>query len=151
MTFPDIRPPRWLRITNKIVIGLQRLGLPIGTMRLLTVRGRKTGKPRTTPVSPLTVDGQRYIIGGFARGDWVANARANGDAVLAHGRRKEPIRLTELPASGRGTIMRAFPAEVPHGVFMFLKMGIVEAATPEAFERGAAKVAVFRIDPPSHQ
>jgi deazaflavin-dependent oxidoreductase (nitroreductase family) len=151
MTFPDIRPPRWLRISNKIVIGLQRLGLPIGTMRLLTVQGRKTGKPRTTPVSPLTVDGQRYIIGGFARGDWVANARANGDAVLAHGRRKEPIRLTELPASERGTIMRAFPAEVPHGVFMFLKMGIADAATPEAFERGAAKVAVFRTDPPSHQ
>jgi len=151
MTLPDIRPPRWLRITNKIVIGLQRLGLPIGTMRLLTVRGRKTGKSRTTPVSPLTVDGQRYVIGGFARGDWVANARANGDAVLAHGRRKEPIRLTELPASARGRIMRAFPAEVPHGVFMFLKMGIVDAATPDAFELGAAKVAVFRIDPPSHR
>jgi deazaflavin-dependent oxidoreductase (nitroreductase family) len=151
MTLPDIRPPRWLRITNKIVIGLQRLGLPIGTMRLLTVRGRKTGKPRTTPVSPLTVDGQRYIIGGFARGDWVANARANGDAVLAHGRRKESIRLTELPAPERGPIMRAFPAEVPHGVFIFLKLGIADAATPEAFERGAANVAVFRIGPPSHK
>jgi deazaflavin-dependent oxidoreductase (nitroreductase family) len=151
MTFPDIRPPRWLRITNKVVIRLQRLGLPIGTMRLLTMRGRKTGQPRTTPVSPLTVDGRRYIIGGFARGDWVANARANGDAVLAHGRRKEPIRLTELPAPERGPIMRAFPSEVPHGVFMFLKLGIADAATPEAFERSAANVAVFRIDPPSYQ
>jgi hypothetical protein len=34
---------------------------------------------------------------------------------------------------------------------MFLKMGIVDAATPEAFEQGAAKVAVFRVDPPGHQ
>lgn len=32
-------------------------------------------------------------------------------------------------------------------VFMFLKMGIAEAPTPDAFERGAAKVAVFRIEP----
>lgn len=143
---PDITPPRWLRISNKLVIGAQRAGLPLGTMRLLTVTGRKTGKPRTTPVSPLTVGGQRYVIGGFARGDWVANARANGNAVLAHGRRRERIRLVELPERERGPVMRAFPDKVPHGVFMFLKMGIAEAATPEAFERGAAKVAVFRIE-----
>jgi deazaflavin-dependent oxidoreductase (nitroreductase family) len=145
---PAIAPPRWLKIANKIVIASQRAGLPMGTMRLLTVTGRKTGKPRTTPVSPLTVDGQRYVIGGFTRGDWVANARANGDAILAHGRCRERIRLLELPERERGPIMRAFPAEVPHGVFMFLKMGIAEEATPEAFERGAAKVAVFRIEPP---
>lgn len=144
---PDITPPRWLRIANKIVIGSQRAGLPLGTMRLRTVTGRKTGRPRTTPVSPLTVNGRRYVIGGFARGDWVANARANGAAILAHGRRKERIRLVEIPESERGPIMGAFPTEVPHGVFMFLKMGIAEAPTPEAFERGAAKVAVFRIEP----
>lgn len=129
------------------MIGSQRAGLPVGTMRLLTVTGRKTGKPRTTPVSPLTVDGHRYIIGGFTRGDWVANARANNTAILAHGRHKEPIRLTELPEPERGPIMRAFPAEVPHGVFMFVKMGIADDPTPDAFERGATKVAVFRIDP----
>lgn len=144
---PDIAPPRWLRVANKIVIGSQRVGLPLGTMRLLTVTGRKTGKLRTTPVSPLTVDGQRDVIGGFARGDWVANARADSAAILAHGRRRERIRLVELPEHERGPIMRAFPTEVPHGVFMFLKMGIAEAATPEAFEQGAAKVAVFRIEP----
>jgi hypothetical protein len=39
-----------------------------------------------------------------------------GDAVLGHGRRKEPIRLTELPASGRGRIMRAFPPRCHTGV-----------------------------------
>lgn len=146
---PDITPPLWLRIANKIVIGSQRIGFPLGTMRLLTVTGRKTGKPRTTPVSPLTVAGERYVIGGFARGDWVANARADGTAILAHGRLRERVRLVEVPERERRPVMRAFPAEVPHGVFMFLKMGIADAATPEAFEQGAAKVAVFRIDPRS--
>jgi hypothetical protein len=34
---------------------------------------------------------------------------------------------------------------------MLLQMGIVDAATPEVFEQCAAKVAVFRIDPPGHQ
>lgn len=43
--------------------------------------------------------------------------------------------------------MRAFPTEVPRGVNFFLKTGVVEAPTPDAFENGAAKVAVFRIEP----
>ncbi|NKQ55839.1 nitroreductase family deazaflavin-dependent oxidoreductase [Amycolatopsis sp. K13G38] len=143
---PITAPPRWLKLVNRLVIGLQKLGLPLGTMRLLTVRGRKSGQPRTTPVSPLTVDGKRYVIGGFANGDWVANARANGDAVLARGRHRENIRLVELPPDERGPIMRAFPREVPHGVPMFVKAGIVENPTPDEFEKGAAKVVVFRIE-----
>lgn len=141
------KPPWWLKPMNTLVIGFQNLGLPLGTMRLLTVRGRKTGKPRTTPVSPLTVDGQHYVIGGFAKGDWVNNARANGDAILAHGRNKENVKLVEVSEAERVPIMRAFPTEVPHGVFMFVKAGIVGKPTPDEFERGAPKVAVFRIDP----
>jgi hypothetical protein len=87
------------------------------------------------------------VIGGFAKGDWVANARANGDAVLRHGRRTENVRLAELPESERGPIMRAFPTEVPRGVFFFVNTGVVDGPTPDAFEKGAGKVAVFRIEP----
>jgi deazaflavin-dependent oxidoreductase (nitroreductase family) len=140
-------PPRSLRLFNKLNIRLQRLGLPLGPTQLLTLTGRTSGKPRTTPVTPLTVDGQRYVIGGFAHGDWVANARANGEGVLRHGRRVQNIRLVELPEAERGPVMRAFPTEVPRGVGFFVKTGAVEARTPEAFEKGAANVAVFRIEP----
>jgi deazaflavin-dependent oxidoreductase (nitroreductase family) len=140
-------PPWWLKFFNKINIGLQRLGVPLGPTQLLTLRGRRSGMPRTTPVTPVTVDGQRYVIGGFANGDWVANARANGEATLRHGRRAQTVRLVELPESERGPIMRAFPSEVPRGVGFFVKTGVAEAPTPEGFERGAAKAAVFRLEP----
>lgn len=140
-------PPRSLRLFNKVNIRLQRLGVPLGPTQLLTLNGRSSGKPRTTPVTPLTVDGQRYVIGGFAKGDWVANARADGEGVLRHGRRVQNIRLVELPEAERGPIMRAFPAEVPRGVSFFLKTGAVDAPTPDAFEKGAPNVAVFRIEP----
>ena len=138
-------PPRWLKLFNKVNIGMQRLGVPLGPTQLLTLRGRTSGQPRTTPVTPLTVDGQRYVIGGFAHGDWVANARANGEAVLKHGRRTENVRLVELPEAERGAVMREFPTQVPRGVSFFLKTGVVDAPTPEAFEKGAPKAAVFRI------
>ena len=139
-------PPRSLRIANQVIIWLQRRGLPIGTMHLITVRGRKSGEPRTTPVSPLTVDGQRYIIGGYAQGDWVKNARAAGEAVLSRGRRQQQVRLVELPEDDRVPVLRAFPREVPHGVSMFVKTGVVPDATPNGFAAAAPRVAVFRIE-----
>ena len=139
-------PPKSLRIANKVIIWLQRRGLPIGTMHLITVRGRKSGEPRTTPVSPLTVDGQRYIVGGYAQGDWVKNARVAGEAMLSRGRKQEHIRLVELPENDRVPVLRAFPREVPHGVSMFVKTGVVPDATPNGFAAAAPRVAVFRIE-----
>jgi deazaflavin-dependent oxidoreductase (nitroreductase family) len=141
-------PPPWLKWANKIIIGLQRLGLPLGTMHLLTVPGRRTGVPRTTPVSPYTVDGQRYVVAGQIDGDWAKNVRAAGTAVLARGRRRETVRLVELPVDERGPILREFPAKVPHGVTMFLKTGTVESPTPESFEAAAPRCGVFRIERP---
>jgi hypothetical protein len=55
----EVKLPRWLKPANHVIITLQHLGLAIGTMRLLSVPGRKSGKLHTTPVSPLTVDGRR--------------------------------------------------------------------------------------------
>lgn len=140
-------PPKSLRLANKAIIWLQRRGVPIGTMHLLTVRGRRTGQPRTTPVSPLTVDGHRYIIGGYAQGDWVKNARAAGEAVLSRGRQETPVRLVDLPEDERVPVLRAFPTEVPHGVSMFVKTGVVKDATPDGFAAAAPHVAVFRVEP----
>src|SRR3712207_6049138 len=100
------RLPRWLKVANPVIVALQRRGLTIGTMHLLTVPGRRSGEPRTTPVSPLTVAGRRYIIAGLEGADWVKNARASGWAILARGRKEERVGLVELPveigrASGR--------------------------------------------------
>jgi hypothetical protein len=57
-----IRPPWWLKYVNKVMIGAQRLGLGFGGKGpvILTVPGRKSGKPRSTPMTPMTVDGKRY-------------------------------------------------------------------------------------------
>jgi deazaflavin-dependent oxidoreductase (nitroreductase family) len=140
-------PPLSLKITNKVMIWLQRRGRVIGTIRLLTVPGRKSGKPRTTPVSPLNVDGHDYIIGGFVQGDWVKNVRAAGAGVLAEGKRERRVKLIEVSEAERVPVMRAFPEKVPHGVAMMLKTGVVADGSPEAFEAAAPNVAVFRVDP----
>ena len=43
--------PRWLKPVNKVFVALQRIGLKLGGMYVLTVPGRRSGKPRSTPIS----------------------------------------------------------------------------------------------------
>lgn len=142
--------PGWLKLVNRVIIALQRLGLAIGTMRVLSVPGRKSGILRSTPVSPLTVDGHLYVVGGDAEADWVKNARAAGWGILARGRTTQRVTLVELPVEERAPILRAFPREVPHGVQYFRQLyGLPrdQAAWPEAFAALAPRCPVFRVDP----
>jgi hypothetical protein len=139
-----IRLPRWLKPANKIIILLNRLGLPIGSQHILSIPGRKSGKLYSTPVSLLTVEGRRYICTVGTTG-WVKNARVSGWGLLARGRRQERVALVELPVAEGAPILREFPRQVPHGVQFFeLVLGIPN--DPEAFAAAAPRCPVFRID-----
>ena len=84
----SVRPPWWLKPANKLFIRMSRLGLNFGGEGpvVLTVSGRTSGRERSTPVTPMTVDGQEYVVAGFPGADWVANVRAAGEATVARGR-----------------------------------------------------------------
>jgi len=147
-----IRPPWWLKPLNKVFIVVMRLGAPISGKEnpvVLTVPGRKSGRPRSTPVTPMNVDGQRYVVEGFPGADWVANARAAGAATLTQGRRSEQVRMVELSPDEARPLLRAFPTEVPTGVGFMKKSGLVKDGRPEEFEALAGRCAVFRFEPAS--
>ncbi|HLV98312.1 MAG TPA: hypothetical protein VKT82_06500 [Ktedonobacterales bacterium] len=142
--------PRWLKPANRLIIFLQRRGLALGPVHVLSVPGRTSGQMRTTPVSLLTVNGQRYTVGGMIDADWVKNARAAGWGVLAYGRNQEHVALTELPEAERGPILRVFPKLVPGGVSFFQRLyGLSSdpATLPDEFAALAPRCAVFRIGP----
>ncbi len=142
--------PGWLPWANRVVVTLQRCGMAVGTPRVLQVRGRKSGLLRTTPVSPLTVNGQRYIVGGLADADWVKNAQTAGWGILAHGHRREPVSLREVPVAERGAILQEFPSTVPGGVPFFRRLYDLPtdpAALPEAFAALATECVVFHVEP----
>jgi deazaflavin-dependent oxidoreductase (nitroreductase family) len=138
--------PGWLPFVNRLVRALSRIGLAVGPVHVLTVPGRRSGEPRPTPVTPLTVDRRRYVIAALPEGDWARNVRAAGHGELTSGRRRTPVTLTEVTDSDRRrTVMRAFPAEVPRGVSFFVRLGLVTKADPDEFEAAADRVAVFEI------
>lgn len=144
-----IRPPWWLKPMNKVFIAVMRLGIPISGKEspvVLTVPGRKSGKPRSTPITPMNVDGRRYVVEGFPGADWAANVRAAGEATLTQGRRSERVRMVEMSAEEARPLLRAFPTEVPTGVSFMQKAGLVKDGRPEEFEALAGRCAVFRFD-----
>jgi len=93
---PRRRLPRWVSYFNAIAKPLLSIGVPMGPDVLLTVRGRKSGLPRTTPVTICDYGGRRGLISSFGETNWVRNLRAAGTATIGRGRRREEIRAVEL-------------------------------------------------------
>lgn len=139
--------PWWLKPANRMIMALNRLGLAIGTQHILSIPGRKSGKPRSTPVSLLTLDGRRYICT-VGETEWVKNARAAGWGLLTRGHKQERVALLELPAEERAPILREFPRQVPHGVQFFQRvLGLPN--DPGASAAAAPRCPVFRVGDPT--
>lgn len=134
---------------NKIFIQMSRLGMRFGGEGpvVLTAPGRKTGKPRSTPVTPMTVEGKEYIVGGFPGADWVANVRAAEQVLVTRGRRRDRVRPVEVSADEARPLLREWPIQVPTGVGFMKRTGLVTDGRPEEFEALAGRCAVFRLDP----
>ena len=144
-----VRPPRWLKPLNKVFMVMLRLGVPISRAEspvVLTVPGRKTGKPRSTPVTPMEFEGRRYVVNGYPGADWVGNVRAAGEVTLAQGRRTERVRMVELSPPDARAVLREFPKAVPTGVDLMKRVGLLTTGTPDEMEGLAGRCPVFRID-----
>lgn len=144
-----IRPPWWLKPMNKIFMTVMRLGLMKEGPMVLTVPGRTSGKPRSTPITPFAVEGRRYVVGGFPGADWVRNVRAADVVTVTQGKQAEQVRMVEVPADEARPLLHAFPTLVPTGVSFMKNAGLVTEGRPDEFEALAGRCAVFRFDPVS--
>ncbi|OMC15092.1 MULTISPECIES: nitroreductase family deazaflavin-dependent oxidoreductase [unclassified Mycobacterium] len=143
----DPKPPAWLKPVNKVMMAMHRAGIAPGPVRVLTVPGRKSGEPRSTPATPFTLHDGLYVVGGYANADWVLNARAAGAGTVTRGRRAQRVSFVELSAEQARPVLRAFPEKVPRGVGFFKRAGLVSRGSADEFEALAGRCAVFRLEP----
>src|SRR5215469_5839315 len=87
--------PWFVPLFNPIARRLLAAGIPMGPNALVTVRGRKSGLPRTTPLTIVEFSGRRWLMAPFGEADWVRNLRAAGHATIRVGRRKEEVTAVE--------------------------------------------------------
>jgi hypothetical protein len=132
---------------SRVIIGLQRIGIAFFSFHVISIPGRRTGRMRSTVVSPFVVDGRRYLLS-FGQLDWMLNARAAGWAWLGRGRKQTRVRLVEVTTPESAEIVREFPVQIPAGVQFFTRTGLVpEPGRPDQFAEAADRMILFRIDP----
>src|SRR5579859_3242756 len=98
---------QFFRAVNPLARWMMSMGIPTGSRNiLLTVRGRRSGRPRTTPVSMLELDGRRFVQASYSEDGWVRNLRAAGQATLTDHGRRIAVQSVELATDQSAVILR---------------------------------------------
>ena len=137
-------PSRGTMIFISAVARLSKMGVGVYGSRVLAVRGRKSGEWRTTPVNPLTFDGERYLVAPRGNTQWVRNMRVAGGGELRRGRKVEAFTATELPLEDRPRVLRAYLKKWKFEVGMFFQ-GVGPDAPEDKLLAIAPDHPVFRI------
>lgn len=131
------------RMGNILATTLMKIGLTIGPISQLTVRGRKSGQARTTPVAVVELNGQRYLIATYGVVNWVRNLRATGEATLTRNRTSETITVRELPSKEAAPILQAIIGAGPG--FARSYFDVTPASSLQDFEHEALRHPVFLV------
>ena len=144
--------PTFVRVGNAVTMTLLRAGVKLvgpflffGSypMYLLTVRGRKSGQPRTVALAIIQRNGGRYVGSPYGIVDWVRNLRVAGEAMLTRGRRSETIRATELTPAEAALVLRD---EVQSGNPFMRFYGITAESSQAELERAALSHPLFLLE-----
>jgi deazaflavin-dependent oxidoreductase (nitroreductase family) len=118
---------------------------------LLTVRGRKSGMPRSTPVTICENSGRRGLISPFGEVNWVRNLRAAGRATITVGRRREDVTAIELGPTDAAEFIRDVLA--PHarrtrfGSWFVRNIDKIDIDSPLEASRGRPVFEIYPADP----
>jgi len=146
------KAPMYVRVANVLTLTLLRAGfklvgpgLVIGNypMYLLTVRGRKSGQPRTVALAIIGRNGKRYVGSPFGIVDWVRNLRAAREAILTRGHRAETVTARELPPREAALVLRE---EIKGGNPFVRSYGVTADSSLEEFERAAVSHPLFLLE-----
>jgi deazaflavin-dependent oxidoreductase (nitroreductase family) len=142
------RVPRQVSLFSPILKFLVATGVPLGFNGLITVRGRKSGLPRTAAVAIIPVSGRRYVWAPWGEVNWVLNLRAAGRAAITVRRREEEVTATELDSTQRIAFFRdtlgPLARGIPFGVWFIRIVDGVDLNHPEEAAEGRR---VFELHP----
>jgi hypothetical protein len=134
--------------SRRLIDGLSTAGIKRGIgpsqRYLLTVVGRKTHTPHTTPVSVVTDGATKYLVAPYGEVGWVRNARSAGMVALARAGRTEEFSLVQLAAAQAGPVLKRYLQLEP---IMRPYFHVSAGAPAEAFEAEVTAHPVFKLLP----
>jgi deazaflavin-dependent oxidoreductase (nitroreductase family) len=142
------RAPRWVTFFGPITKFLLAKRVPLGYNGLLTIPGRNSGLPRTTPLAIIDVSGRRWVWSPWGEVNWVRNLRAAGHATVTVRGRKEEVRATELDPSQRVEFFRDVLRPVAHNMPLGVSfIRIVDGVDVDRPAEEAESRCVFELHP----
>lgn len=140
------RISRRQRVANALLTRMVRRGKGPAFMRLLTVRGRSTGRLRTTPVVPV-VDGDRtWLVSPFGEVEWVRNARVAGRVELRRGDDEVEYSVREVDAHAAVPVLRQY-LSMPSERFVRRDFDVTAASSDAEIGGEASRHPVFELTP----
>jgi deazaflavin-dependent oxidoreductase (nitroreductase family) len=142
---PRFQEPGWVtkHLFNPLVALLSKAGLSLAGSRVLEVQGRKSGEWRQTPVNPLSLEGERYLVAPRGTTQWVRNIRVSGGGRL-RGRRTEEFSVAEVADDEKAPILRAYLVKWKWEVGAFFE-GVGPDSTDAELRAIAPNHPIFRI------
>ena len=101
------------RAINGVFRAMTALGVGASYRRILTVKGRKTGKSYSTPVDVMDRGGDLWLVAPYGQVNWVKNARAAGVVTLKRGRHTNRFEVHETDPSEATEVLRQYMVQVP--------------------------------------
>lgn len=132
------------RVFNPLFDLLMKLGLSFRGSRILYVTGRKSGKVYSTPVNPLSFEGERYLVAPRGETGWVKNIRANRKGELRLGGKREAITVEEITGEPKVPILRAYLKNWKSETSKFFG-GVTDESPEEVLRETAPAHPMFRI------
>jgi deazaflavin-dependent oxidoreductase (nitroreductase family) len=132
------------KFVNGIAKWLTKIGISLAGSRILAVRGRKSGEWRTTPVNPLTLNSDRYLVAPRGHTQWVRNMRVAGGGELRLGRKVETFQAVEIEDAAKPEILRLYLKKWAWEVGRFFD-GVNADSSDEKLLEIAPDFPVFRI------
>lgn len=115
-------------------------------MRLLTVYGRTTGRPRTTPVVPVHDGDRTWVVSPFGDVAWVRNARATGRVELQRGDEHVTYAVRQLSAAEAVPVLRRY-LRLPARFFVRRHFEVSAKSTDDAITAEADRHPTFELTP----
>ena len=115
-------------------------------MRVLRVRGRRSGREFDVPIRVAVRDGERYVVSLLGQTEWARNLRAAGTAQLVAGTAVETVTAHELSTVDKREFLAWYCGVPAHGLSVRagLKLDPADPA-PDDLARAARQHPVFRL------
>lgn len=107
-----------------------------GIAPTLAVKGHRSGQVRRVPISPVELDGTRYLTSPRGNTHWSRNLAAAGEGELRHKGKVERFRAHDVPVDERAAVIAAYRKIVPKNI------GAMFDSIPDVADH-----PTFRIEP----